>query len=207
MPNMAMEVSAWYEGRYRLSPMAYGFNDDRRIEPNSQLFWGRALLIYNKPHSAERFIAVLTGGTSIRADHFSAYRLGGDLPMAAEFPLSLPGYYYEEISARRFTLLGGSYIVPLSRDKQTWTASVTASTALVDYAPGFNQRGRSHSGIGLGVAYLFENYDLEDFAWDSLQPYGNDFLTVDNNLRLLFLDLRYGSYTAHLGRVFVKVMF
>ncbi|HAH04910.1 MAG TPA: hypothetical protein DCM05_00055 [Elusimicrobia bacterium] len=166
-PNLAMEVSAWYEGRYRLEPMAYGFVADRRTESDSQLFWSRALLIYNKPNSDARFIAVLTGGTSIRADRFSAYRLGGDLPMAAEFPLSLPGYYYEEISAKHFTLLGGSYIVPLSHDKKTWTASATASTAWVDYAPGFEQRGRSHTGVGLGAAYLSPGR-----AWQVLAGYG-----------------------------------
>ena len=92
---------------------------------------------------------------------------GGDLPLAAEFPLSLPGYYYEEISARTFTLLGGSYIVPLSRDKKTWTASATAATALVDYAPGFDQRGKSHTGLGLGAAYLSSSK-----AWQVLGSYG-----------------------------------
>lgn len=167
MPNLAMEVSAWYEGLYRPAPTAYGFDGDRRIETDSQLFWGRALLIYNKPSSSDRFIVLLSGGTSIRADRFSAYRLGGDLPMAAEFPLSLPGYYYEEISAGGFALLGGSYILPLSRDKKTWTASVTASTALVDYAPGFDQNGKSHTGIGLGAAYLSHSK-----AWQVLAGYG-----------------------------------
>lgn len=166
-PNLAMEISAWYEGRYRLSPMAYGYAGDRRTEPNVQLLWARALLIYNKPDSDKRFIAVMSGGTSVRADRFSAYRLGGDLPMAAEFPLSLPGYYYDEISARRYALLGGSYIVPLSRDRKTWTASLTASTALVEYIPGFDQRGKTHTGVGAGAAYLSHSK-----AWQVLAGYG-----------------------------------
>jgi hypothetical protein len=166
-PNLATEVSTWYEGRYRLAPQAYGFDDDQRIEPDSQLFWARALLIYNKPSSAERFIVFLSGGTSMRADRFSAYQLGGDLPMAAEFPLSLPGYYYEEISASRYGLLNGSYIVPLSRDKTTWTASATAATAMVDYIPGFEQRGKTHTGVGLGAAYLSHSK-----AWQLLGSYG-----------------------------------
>ncbi|MBI2386342.1 MAG: hypothetical protein HYV14_10060 [Elusimicrobia bacterium] len=170
VPNLAMEVSAWYEGRWRLAPMDYGYGGDRRIEPNSQLFWGRALLIYNEPSSPDRFIATLSGGTSIRADRFSAYRLGGDLPMATEFPLSLPGYYYEEISARRYGLLGGSYIVPLSRDKKTWTGMVTASTALVDYAEGFAQRGKTHSGVGFGALYVSRSK-----AWQVLSGYGYGF--------------------------------
>jgi hypothetical protein len=166
-PNLAMEVSAWYGGRSRLDPTTYGYDGDRSIEPNSQLFWGRGMLIHNKPSSAERFIVVLNGGTSIRADRFSAYQLGGDLPMAAEFPLSLPGYYYEEISAKRFALLNSTYIVPLSRDKTTWTASATASTAMVDYIPGFEQRGKSHTGLGLGAAYLSHSK-----AWQLLGGYG-----------------------------------
>jgi len=170
VPNLAMEVSGWYEGRWRLAPMDYGYAGDRRIEPNAQLFWGRALLIYNEPSSPDRFIATLSGGTSIRADRFSAYRLGGDLPMATEFPLSLPGYYYEEISARRYGLLGGSYIVPLCRDKATWTAMVTASTALVDYAEGFAQKGKTHSGVGAGAAYLSRSK-----AWHVLTGYGYGF--------------------------------
>lgn len=166
-PNLAMEISAWYEGRYRLAPMAYGYAGDRRAESDTQLLWARALLIYNKPDSDKRFVLVGAGGTSLRADRFSAYRLGGDLPMAAEFPLSLPGYYYDEISARRYALLGGSYIVPLSRDKKTWTASLTASSALVDYAPGFEQRGKTHTGVGAGAAYLSHSK-----AWQVLGGYG-----------------------------------
>jgi hypothetical protein len=176
VPNLAMEVSGWYESRYRLAPMDYGYGGDRRVEPNSQLFWGRALLIYNKPSSSKRFIAALSGGTSIRADRLSAYRLGGDLPMASEFPLSLPGYYYEEISARRYTLLGGSYIVPLSRDKTTWTGMITASTALVGYAQGFAQKGKTHSGVGLGAAYLSRSK-----AWQVLSGYGYGFNAARGN--------------------------
>ena len=89
------------------------------------------------------------------------------MPMAAEFPLSLPGYYFEEVSARSFALLGGSYIIPLSRDKKTWTMSPTVSTAWVDYAPGSAQRGKSHTGVGLGAAYLSRSQ-----AWQLIGSYG-----------------------------------
>lgn len=47
LPNLAAEVSTWYEGRYRAEPQPYGVAGDRRVEPNVQLFWGRALLVYN----------------------------------------------------------------------------------------------------------------------------------------------------------------
>jgi hypothetical protein len=166
-PKLAMEVSAWTENRSRLAPAAYGVNGDRRIESDTQLYRGRALLIYNDPESTKRFVAGLSGGGSVRPDRFSAYRLGGDLPMASEFPLSLPGYYYEEISARSYALLSGSYIIPLCLDKTTWTANVSAATALVEYAPGFDQRGKSHTGVGLGGSYLSRSK-----AWQVLTAYG-----------------------------------
>lgn len=166
-PNLAMEVSAWYEARYRLNPKAYGYAGDRRTESDSQLVWGRALLVYNETKSAHRFVAAVSGGTSVRADRFSAYELGGDLPMASEFPRSLPGYYYREISARRFAMIGGTYIIPMSRDRRTWTTSVTAASALVEYAPGFDQGGKSHTGVGAGVAYLSHSK-----AWQVLSSYG-----------------------------------
>lgn len=166
-PNLAMEMSAWYEGRHRLDPQAYGRAGDRRVEKTSRLFWGRALLVYNETKSENRFVAAVSGGTSLRADRFSAFRLGGDLPMAAEFPLSLPGYYYQELSASRFGLIAGKYIIPMSRDRKTWTTSVTVATALVDFAPGFEQRGKSHTGVGGGVAYLSKSK-----AWQVLASYG-----------------------------------
>ncbi|MDP3543457.1 MAG: hypothetical protein Q8T11_13390 [Elusimicrobiota bacterium] len=166
-PNLAMEVSAWYEGSRRLEPMAYGYAGDRRVEKTSRLFWGRALLIYNETKSENRFVAAVSAGTSLRADRFSAFRLGGDLPMAAEFPLSLPGYYYQELSAKRFALIGGTYIIPMSRDRRTWTTSVTVASALVEFAPGFEQRGKSQTGVGGGLAYLSKSK-----AWQVLTSYG-----------------------------------
>ena len=57
------------------------------------------------------------------ADRFSAYRLGGFLPLVAEFPLSLPGYYFQEISARQFVLLNASYLLPLDAEKR-WNLDV-----------------------------------------------------------------------------------
>lgn len=166
-PKVAMEISAWYEARYRRSSMVYGYAGDRRIETNSQLMWGRALLIWNEKEKAHRFIAIFSGGTSVRADRFSAYKLGGDLPMASEFPLSLPGYYYQELAARSFALAGGTYIVPMSRDRISWTASFTAASVLVEYAPGFEQPGKSHTGVGGGIAYLSPKK-----SWQILTSYG-----------------------------------
>lgn len=165
LPRLAGELSVWYEGRLRTAPGSYGYAGDRRVQPHSHLFWSRALIVYNLPRAQHRFLAQVAGGTSRRSDRFSAFRLGGVLPLASEFPLSIPGYYYQEVSAQRFVLAGGSYLVPLSKDKRTWLASYTLATALVDYAPGLEQSNKWHSGLGAGVSYASR-------AWQALLEYG-----------------------------------
>ena len=151
-PDVAMELSAWYEGQYRTWSGSYGFDGDRRVRNGSHLFWGRALMSYTLPRLKHHFNVNLSLGTSSSADRFSAYRLGGILPLTSEFPLTLPGYYFQEISARRFVLLGGSYSVPLD-EKQRWSVVGEIATAGVDYVPGLSQRGRWHSGTGAGIIY------------------------------------------------------
>lgn len=150
-PALAMELSLWYEGQYRTEAEPYGFND-RRISPHSHLFWAEGFLAYQLPKLKHSFFVNLTAGTTIDADRFSAYRLGGFLPMVAEFPLSIPGYYYQELSAKDFVLLGGNYTVPLDH-KQRWNINATAATALVDYLPGLEQPGHWNSGVGGGLFY------------------------------------------------------
>jgi hypothetical protein len=151
-PALAMELSIWYEGQYRTEAEPYGILGNRRIAPHSHLFWGEAFLAYQLPEWKHSFYVNLTAGTSLEADRFSAYRLGGFLPMVAEFPLSLPGYYYQELSAKQFVLLGGNYTVPLER-RQRWNVNATAATALVDYLPGLEQPGHWNSGVGAGIFY------------------------------------------------------
>jgi len=118
----------------------------------SHLFWGRALLAYTLPEWKHNFNISLTLGTSVDADRFSAYRLGGILPLAAEFPLTLPGYYFQEISAREFALLGLNYSLPLDR-KDRWALNALVTTAGVKYIPGLEQKGHWHSGVGGGIRY------------------------------------------------------
>ena len=160
-PSLAMELSVWYEGQFRLNPDQYGYSTnspfgnaagDRHINSNSQLFWATALLAYTMTNSGQSFFVSMTAGTSVNADRFSAYRLGALLPLVSEFPLSLPGYYYQEISARQFVLLGGNYIIPLDK-KDHWNVNITAATAGVDYVPGLQQAGDWLSGVGGGVLY------------------------------------------------------
>ena len=157
-PSLAMELSVWYEGEFRMNPDTYGFisatdpQGDRRIGPNSHLFWATALLAYTSTNSGRGFYVNLTAGTSVNADRFSAYRLGALLPLVSEFPLSLPGYYYQEISARQFVLLGGNYIIPLDK-KDRWNLNINAATAGVDYLAGLQQPGDWLSGVGAGILY------------------------------------------------------
>jgi hypothetical protein len=151
-PSLAMELSMWYQGEFRTESDAYGFNQDRSIKSNSHLFWGEAFLAYTLPKLHHSFNLSVTVGTSMNADRFSSYRLGGFLPLVAEYPLSLPGYYYQELTAKRFVLLAGNYTVPLD-DRQRWNVTVTAATAVVDYLPGLEQPGQWNSGVGTGIFY------------------------------------------------------
>jgi hypothetical protein len=150
--DAALEISAWYEGQFRLNYGPYGYAGDRRVNPSSHLFWTRALFAYTLPELKHSFALSLTAGTSVNVDRFSAYRLGGTLPLSAEFALMLPGYYYQEISASRFALINGSYSLPLDKAKR-WSATVVASSAAVDYAPGLEQPGKWNSGVGGGITY------------------------------------------------------
>ncbi len=151
-PALAMELSAWYEGQFRADGGSYGFNGDRTVRSTSHLFWLQALLAYTLPESQQNFFVNLTAGTSVDADRFSGYRLGALLPLVAEFPLSLPGYYFNEISARNYVLFGLNYNVPLDA-KHHWNVNFTGTTAVVDYLPGLAQPGNWHSGVGSGLLY------------------------------------------------------
>jgi hypothetical protein len=151
-PPLAMELSIWYEGHLRSDPGAYGFDGDRELREQSHLFWAEAALAYTLPQSQQSFYVRLTAGTSMDADRFSAYRLGGFLPLIAEFPLSLPGYYYQEISARQFILLNANYLLPLDAEKR-WNLDVNAASAFVDYLPGESQPGNWLNGVSGGILY------------------------------------------------------
>lgn len=152
LPELAMELSAWYESQYRLDPDHYGFARDRAVEASSHLVWARALFIYTFPESRHNVSLSLTAGVSLNADRFSSYRIGSVLPMGAEFPLTLPGYFFQELSAERFTLLSGQHVLPLDRH-QRWSLAFSAATAIVDYLPGVSQPGNWHTGLGGGLAY------------------------------------------------------
>lgn len=151
-PDLAMELAVWYEGLFRANPVSYGYNQDRQVKTSSHLFWTSAALSYTLPESKQNFFTRLTAGTTVDSDRLSAYRLGGFLPLVAEYPLSLPGYYFQEFSARQFVLLNTSYLLPIA-PSQRWNLNLTAATAVIDYFPGTGQPGNSVSGVGAGVLY------------------------------------------------------
>jgi hypothetical protein len=165
-PEMAMEVSAWYEGQFRGTPGPYGFSGDRRIEDLSHLAWTRGLIAYTFPESKQYVSIGVTAGTSLDADRLSAYRLGGALPLVGEFPLSIPGYYFQELTASRFVLFNATYGLPIGRSEH-WELLGTAATGLVRYTPGLEQPGSWHSGLGGGVAY-----HPGSGAWQFVAGYG-----------------------------------
>jgi hypothetical protein len=172
-PDLAMEISGWYEGEFRTGTGTYGYGD-RSLVPASHLFWGEALLAYTLPELKHRFYLSLMAGTSINADRFSAYRLGAVLPLVSEFPLSLPGYYYQEISAQEFVLAGGNYMIPLD-NKQRWNLSATASTAWVNYLPGTEQPGNWNSGVGGGILYKTPSWKIMfgyGYGVDAIRSHG-----------------------------------
>jgi hypothetical protein len=157
-PRLAMELSVWYEGQFRSNDGIYGY-DDRRVEPYSHLFWAQGTLIYTLPDSGHSFELSLSAGTSINADRFSAYRLGALLPLVSEYPLSIPGYYYQEISADQFILVAANYLLPLEHSR-TWFLNLNAATAVVDYLPGLDQPGNSLTGVGAGLLYSHKSWKV-----------------------------------------------
>jgi hypothetical protein len=175
-PDLAMELSIWYEGRFRLDPGVYGFGD-REVTPNPQLFWARALLAYTLPHRKDNFLVSFTAGTSANIDPLSAYRIGGVLPLASEFPLTLPGYYYQELSANRFFLANGNYYLPLD-PKKRWQLTAVASTSVMDYLAGFQQPGHWNSGVGGGITYRSNSH-----AWQIYAGYGYGFDAIRSHGR------------------------
>ena len=173
---LALELSVWYESQFRLNSGPYGFGGDRFVEPNSHLFWTRGLVkfMFENEHLIE---ASLTGGASIHPDRFDAYRLGGVLPFASEFPLSLPGYFYQELSAQRFVLVNAQYSFPLT-PKRNWRLTTFAAGAGVKYLPGLEQDASWHSGAGGGLTYISPTG-----AWITSVIYGHGFDAIRSDGR------------------------
>ena len=154
-PELAMELAVWYEGQLRTDSGSYGFHGDRQIELSSHLFWGSAALSYTWPESQQNVFVRVVAGTSVDADRLSAYRLGGYLPLVTEYPLSLPGYYFQEFSARDFALINASYLLPIAPNRR-WNLLFNGATANIQYVQYLNNEsasGKWVSGAGAGIMY------------------------------------------------------
>jgi hypothetical protein len=198
-PELAMELSVWYEGQFRTDSGRYGFDGDRVVEPDTHLFWSSAALSYTLPESKQNFFVRLTAGTSAEADRLSAYRLGGFLPLVAEYPLSIPGYFFQEFSARDFALINASYLVPIAPNER-WNLVFNGATANIDYLSDTEQTGHWVSGVGAGILYRSPS---DQFKVIVAYGYGIDARRADgqgaNSVCLLFqIDLgriRSSSFT------------
>jgi hypothetical protein len=111
------------------------------------------------------------------ADRFSAYRVGGNLPMGSEYPLIIPGYFEGELSARDFACLTGQYAIPLDPGKR-WSVNPIASIATMDYVPGMSQPGHFNSGAGVGLGY-----QSRSGAWRAMASYGYGFEAIRSDGR------------------------
>jgi hypothetical protein len=168
-PTLALELSAWYEADLRGDAGSYGFDNDRRLNHTPQRVFGRALLHLTTLESRNYIVAGLIGGAAFDSDRLSCYRLGGVLPYTKEFPLTIPGYYYQEISAKDFGLAFGTYAVPLGSAK-SWHLLASGGAAVVKYEDGLGQSGALNAGIGGGVAYTAPSR-----RWKLISLYGYGF--------------------------------
>ena len=160
-PDLGLELSVWFERQWRLSSDQYGFADDRQVNPSVNLYWANAgLMNYAWTNIGHQISFAVTAGGSDDADRFSAWRLGGVLPLVSEFPLVLPGYYYEEISAQRFVHLYGSYAISLD-SKDRWSLRLEGASVRVEYLPGFAQTGQWNTGVEGGIVYTSPNKVLK----------------------------------------------
>jgi len=151
-PDLGLELSVWYERQWRLDSQTYGYANDRSISPNVDLYWLYAGLNYAWTNSGQKISFAFTAGGSTDADRFSAWRLGGVLPLVSEFPLMLPGYYYQELTATRFQHFYGAYDIPLDKTDR-FHFRLEVATAHLDYLPGFEQRSSWQTGVGGGLTF------------------------------------------------------
>lgn len=65
---------------------------------------------------------------------------------------------------------------------------------------------RWRPNVRTGARYLFASYDLDDFAWEIMNPYMAG-VSVENSTRYVFADATYNRYEAHVGTVYVAGTF
>lgn len=171
-PTLGMELSAWYELEQRTDSGSYGYDNDRRLESVSQRIFGRAQINYTTLRTGDYIVFGLQAGGTFNSDRLSCYRLGGTLPYTKEFPLVIPGYGFQEISAQDFGLAYGDYIFRFGPDSR-WGWVNMAAASVVKYQEGTGQAGALNSGVGTG----FE-YSAESRRWKVISVFGYGFQAV-----------------------------
>jgi hypothetical protein len=178
LPDLALELSAWYEASYRADADPYGLPDDpQTLEHLTQRVWGRAGGILKLPagHSVRAFV---TGGTSGATDALSSFRLGSALPFRSEFPLVLHGYYLDEVFARRFWLFNAGYRLPVWPGSRRVALELSFDYAQVEYVARHELPRHGLRGVGadlvvsltsrmtlmIGYGYGFDAPRGEDFG-------------------------------------------
>jgi hypothetical protein len=159
-PDLGLELSVWFERQWRMDSQQYGFNDDRSISPNVNLYWLYAGLNYAWTNSGQKVSFAFTAGGSSGSDQFSAWRLGGVLPLVSEFPLTLPGYYYEELTATSFEHFYTAYDIPLDAARR-WDFRLEAATAHLEYLNGYAQNSDWQTGVGGGLSFAPRNRNFQ----------------------------------------------
>jgi len=171
-PTLGMELSGWYELEQRTDSGSYGYNNDRRMESVAQRIFGRAQINYTTLESKNYIVAALQAGGTFNSDRYSCYRLGGALPYTKEFPLQIPGYFYQEISAQDYGMAYGAYTIPLGPEDR-WSLIGVGAAAVVKYQEGTGQPGSLNSGIGAGI-----EYSAESRRWKVITLFGYGFQAV-----------------------------
>jgi hypothetical protein len=177
MPTLAMEVSGWYELDKRTDASSYGFDHDRPLNNIPQRVFGRAKVALTTLKWGHYISGGILGGAAFDSDRLSCFRLGGVLPYTKEFPLQIPGYYYQELSAQDFGLAYARYAIPLDHQRSFY-AIFNSAVALVKYEEGLGQPGAFNSGVGGGVAY-----SAPSGRWKALTQYGYGFQAERSNGR------------------------
>src|SRR4051812_6340701 len=151
------------------------------------------------PESHQFFDVSLTMGIAANPDRLSAFRMGGYLPFISEFPLNIPGYYYQELTATRFVLFNALYSFPIDPGKH-WSASAFGAAGAVDYLPALAQPGIFHSGLGAGITYTSPRN-----SWFVSLFYGHGFEAIRDNRRgadQVGLVFQYDFQARKSGRIF-----
>jgi len=177
LPELALELSIWYEASYRTNAADYGLADrPENLEHFTDRAWARGGGIIRLPrgHSLRGFI---TAGTAERTDALSAFRLGSALPFRSEFPLVLHGYYVDEVVARRFWLVNLAWRFPVWPGSERVKLQLSYDYARVDYAAGRDLPRHGLRGAGADVCITLTSWATlmlgYGYGWDA--PRGNGF--------------------------------